>query len=231
MEFVWISLGVLGALLLLLILMLLFGKAKIRIASKPDSDVKVALVICGIRIRILPLDKGIFKERQNSKIFKQIQEKIQENRQKKIAKREAGEYVPNFWQQMSLTFKLLKAVKKRVHNDLHIHVRRFRIEVASPDAAQTAILYGSLVGVCSWFWQWVQATWARVDRRRGAMSVYPNYLKTESSAEIDITLKMNTIKALFVIFDMIDAAKEENQKAEEQANLKAANQSSVKPIS
>ncbi|MBR5615429.1 MAG: hypothetical protein IKW66_01280, partial [Clostridia bacterium] len=122
MEFVWISLGVLGALLLLLLLMILFGKAQIRIASTSKSDVNVALVICGIRIRILPLDKGIFREKQNSKIFKQIQEKAHENKQKKIAKREAGEYVPDFWDQLKLTFRLLKIAQKKVHNDLHIHV-------------------------------------------------------------------------------------------------------------
>ena len=223
MKYVWISLGVLGALLLFLIMKFLFGKAKIRIAASAES-VKVMLVICGIRIWILPLKKGIFREGKKSRIYQQIQEKSRENKLKKIAKREAGEYVPSFLDQMELIFKLLKIAQDKVHNKLRIQVRCFRIEVASSDAAQTAILYGSLVGVCSWLWEWIQATWADVDRKRGAMSVYPNYLKTQSSAEIDITLKMNTVKALFVIFDMIDAAKIESQKAEKRAEKKAKNQ-------
>ena len=222
MTFVWISLGVIGALLLLLTLMFLFGKAKIRIAAS-SSSVEVVLAICGIRFRILPLKKGILKKGTDSKILQQIQLKAQENKLKKIAKREAGEYVPNFLEQMQLVFTLLKIAQNKVHNKLRIRVKRFRIEVASPDAAQTAILYGSVVGVCAWFWEWVQATLAVVERRRGEMQVYPNYLKTQGSTEIDITLKMNTIKALQVIFDMIDAFKEESQKAEERAEKKAAN--------
>lgn len=220
MKYFWISLGVLGALLLFAILMFLFGKAKIRIAAS-SSNVKVMLVICGIRIWILPIKKGILKKGKKSKLVQEIQLITQENKLKKIAKREAGEYVPNFLEQLQLVFALLKIAQNKVHNKLSIRVKRFRIEVAAPDAAQTAILYGSLVGVCAWFWEWMQATWARVERRPGEMQVYPNYLKTQGSAEIDITLKMNLLKALLVIFDMIDAYKDESKKAEEKAQKKA----------
>lgn len=217
MKVLWISLGVLGALILLLFLMLLFGKAKIRIAASSTS-VKVMLGICGIRIWILPLNKGIFKKGKNSKLFQTIQTKSRESKLEKQAKRASGEYVPSSMDQLQTVFTLLKVAKNKVHDKLRIRVKRFYIEVASPDAAQTAILYGSVVGVCAWFWEWVQATWADVERRRGAMQVYPNYLKTQGSVDIDIILKMNTLKALLVVFGMIDAYKDEQKKAEEKAS-------------
>jgi len=216
MKILWISLGILGSLVLLLILMFFFGKAKIRIAASSTS-VKVMLGICGIRIWILPLSKGIFKKGKNSKLFQIFRTKSQENKLAKQAKRESGEPVPNFMDQLQTVFTLLKVAQNKVQNKLHVRVKKFRIEVASPDAAQTAILYGSVVGVCAWFWEWVQATWASIERRRGAMQVYPNYLKTQSSAEIDIILKMSPMKALSVVFGMIDAYKDEMKKTEEKS--------------
>ena len=216
MKILWICLGSLGALIALVILLLLFGKAKIRIAAS-SSSVKVMLIICGIRIWILPLNKGIFKKGKNSEIFKKLQTKSQERKLANEEKRATGEHVPNFLDHVQLVFTLLKVAQTKVQDKLRICVKKFYIEVASPDAAQTAILYGSIVGICAWFWEWVQASWAIIDRRRGAMKVYPNYLKTQSSAEIDIVLRMNPIQALTVVFGMIDAYKDEKKKSEKTA--------------
>ena len=219
MKILWIILGALGALLLLLILLLLFGKAKLRIAASA-SQVKVMLSVLGFRIWILPTSKGILKDGKNSKLIQKIQTSSKKKKELKKAKRAAGEPVPNLLENLQMVVALLKSIQTKLKHKLRIRVRRFRVEVAAPDAAQTAILYGATVGVCSLLWEWIQANVADVDRRRGAMTVTPNYLKTQSSAEIDIVIKMHALKALFVIFDMINVSKSETQKAEQKATIR-----------
>ena len=225
MKYVWIALGVLGALLVILLLALLFGKAKIRIAASA-TKVKVMISICGIRIWILPLKKGILKDGKDSKIARKMQEKSKQKKELKQKKKAAGEPIPNLLENLQLIFSLLKTVQAKVKDKFTIRVRKFRVEVATPDAAQTAILYGAVVGACSLFWEWVQSSLAVVQRRRGAMQVVPNYLKTQSSAEIDIVLKMRGLKALFTVFSIIDAYKDELQKAELKAAARMENSKS-----
>ncbi len=217
MKYVWIALGVLGALLVILLLALLFGRAKIRIAASA-TKVKVMISICGFRIWILPLKKGILKNGKDSRIARKMQEKSKRKKEEKQKKIVAGEPIPNLLDNLQLVFSLLKTVQAKLKDKFTIRVRKFRVEVASPDAAQTAILYGAVVGACSLFWEWIQASMAVVQRKRGAMQVIPNYLKTQSSAEIDVVLNMHGLKALFTVFSIMDAYKKEFQKAE----LKAA---------
>ena len=219
MKVLWIILGALGALLLLLILLLLFGRAKIRIAASA-SRVKVMLSVLGFRIWILPTNKGILKDGKDSKLIQKLQTNSKKKKEMKKAKRDAGEPVPNLLENLQMVAALLKAVRAKLKHKLRIRVRLFRVEVAAPDAAQTAILYGATVGACSLLWEWIQANVAEVDRRRGAMSVTPNYLKTQSNAEIDFVIKIHALKALFIVFDIINVSKTEAQKAEQKAALR-----------
>lgn len=213
MKYVWITLGVL---LGILILKLLFGKSKLRIAASA-TQVKVLLTVCGIRFWILPTKKGILKDGKDSKIIRKMRQKNKKRKEEKQAKQEAGKPLPSLTDQLQSVFTLIQLTQSKLQDKLSIRVRSFKIEVASPDAAQTAVLYGSVVGLCSWFWEWVQATVSIVRRKRGAMWVAPNYLKTQSSADIDITLKIHTLRSLFIFFSLIDAYKEEMKKAEEKA--------------
>ena len=213
MKYVWIALG---ALLGLLILKLLFGKTKLRIAASA-TQVKVLLSICGIRIWILPTKRGILKKGKDSRVIIKMREKRKEKKTEKLAKRAAGEFVPEITDQLKLVFTMIKLAQNKLQDKLIIHVRAFRIEVASKDAAQTAVLYGSVVGLCSWFWEWVQATTSIVRRRKKAMQVVPCFIKTHPSAEIDITLKVHTLRGLFTVFSLIDAYKLEMEKIENAA--------------
>ena len=213
MKYVWIALG---GLLGILILSLFFGKSKIRIAASA-TRVQVYLSVCGIRIWILPMKKGILKKGSDSKILRKMQEKSLEKKELKRARRAAGEPLPTLTDNLQIVFTLIRVTQEKLQDKLSIRVKKFCIEVASSDAAQTAILYGSVVGLCSWFWEWVQATVSIIKRRKGAMKVVPNFLKTQSSAEIDVILKMNTMRALFLVFTLIDTYKNETQKAEEKA--------------
>ena len=213
MKYVWITLGVL---LGWLILSLLFGKTKLRIAASA-TQIEVLLIICGIRIWILPTKRGILKKGSDSKIVRKMQEKRQEKKKEKLAKRAAGEYLPSLSDQLETVFAMIRLAQNKLQDKLIIRVKTFRIEVASDDAAKTAVLYGSVVGLCSWFWEWVQANISIIQRKRGAMLVVPNFIKTQSSAEIDITLKIHTLRGLFTIFSLIDSYKELMQKAEDKA--------------
>ena len=82
MKYVWIALGVL---LGFLILKLLFGKTKLRIAASA-TQVKVLLTVCGIRIWILPTRKGILKKGKDSKIVRKMQQSSQRRKEEKRIK-------------------------------------------------------------------------------------------------------------------------------------------------
>ena len=212
MKYVWIALGVL---LGWLILSLLLGKIKIRIAASA-TQVKLWISICGIRIWILPTKRGILKKGSDSRIVRKMRQKRKEKKEEKKAKREAGEYIPTLSEQLETVFTIVRLAQSKLQDKLIICVKSFKIEVASQDAAKTAVLYGSVVGLCSWFWEWVQASISIVQRRRGAMKVVPNFIKTQSSAEIDMILKIRTLQGLFTVFSLIDSYKEEAQKAEDE---------------
>lgn len=216
MNILWITLGIIGVLLVIFILILLFGKAKIRIIADA-TQVKAYLSLFGIRFWILPLKKGVFKKGKDSRLARRFQRWNDERKELKQQKKALGVPVPNLMENLQLIFTLLKAVQSKLKDKLSIRVRKFTIEVSAADAAQTAVLYGAVVSVCSWFWEWIQATISIVDRKKGAMRVVPNYLKTQSSAKIDIILKMKGLKALFLVFEMIDAYKDESELIEENA--------------
>ena len=216
MKYVWIALG---SLLGLLILSLLFGKSKLRIAASA-TQVRVLLTVCGIRIWILPTEWGILENGSDSRIVRKLQKKRQKRKKERQAKKAAGEYLPTLPEQLDIVFTLVKLAQHKLQDRLSIRVKSFNVEVATQDAAQTAVLYGSVVGLCSWFWEWVQANISIIQRKRGAMRVVPNFIKTKSSAEIDIILKIHTLRSLFIMFSLIDSYKEELKKAEKRVSQK-----------
>ena len=211
----WIILGCIGALLLLLVLVLLLGMAKIRIAASGER-LKLMLSLFGVGVWLLPTKKG-----KKSKLLKKFRDGQKQKKAEKQAKRAAGEPLPNLIENLEMIFVLLKLAQKKLDRKLQLRVHRFHIEVATPDAAQTALLYGTVVGVSATLWEWIQLNVADVIRKPGEMAVYPNYQKSLGSADIDITFKLRGIKALFLAFEMIDAYKEESAKTAKKVQARA----------
>ena len=216
MTLLWIILGSLAGLILLLLLFLLLGKAKFHIAASADR-VKVMISLWGYHLWILPTEKGILKRGKKSKLLQKLQDSRNRSKIEKKVKQEAGIPTPTVLDNLELILRILKIARGKLNKKLKICVNRFHIEIASPDAAQTAILYGSLIGVISIMWEWIQTNIAEVERKPGQMQVIPNYQKTIGKADIDITFKMRGLKAMFVFFELMDTYKDEKKKTSQKA--------------
>lgn len=211
MYILWTILGVLGGLLLIALLILLLGSATIKISVK--HSVKVVFSVGGIRFWLYPLRS----DRADSEAEERwIRKQMKKRKQKKKAERAqiaAGKPVPNMLENLQMTVALVKLAHEQVRGRFTIHVHRFHITVGAADAAQTAILYGAVVGITSTFMQWIHSQFAPIERSTKAMSVTPDYVTGQNTADVDIVLKMSLIRALGIISKMFDAYHDEKDKA------------------
>ena len=220
MEILWIILGVLGSLLLVALLFLLFGKARIRISV--SNGVRVSFLIGSKRFWIYPLTFDQAETEAEARWIKKQLKRRKKRKKTEQAQISAGKPVPNTLEKLQMTVAIVKAVHAQIRGRFTIQVRRFHITVGAPDAAQTAILYGAVVGIASTFMQWIHFQLAPVERSATAMSVIPDYVNGENSADIDIVLKMSLFRALGVATQIIDVYHDEKDRAIVKASRRLA---------
>ncbi len=201
---IFIILGVLLALILLLLLLLIFGKASIRLIFR--GDLTVVLSVLGIRLQLVPSSKKPKSERAKRREAL----KKQKRKQKKALQKaqNAGKPQPNLLENLEMIFSIVKLAHRKLRGKLIIQINRFSIRVATGDAAKTAILYGAVTGACVGFWQWVDADISPVRRKTGAMEVVPDYLATQSSADLDLLLGMKLLPGLIIAASLFNAFKQ-----------------------
>ena len=93
MNILWIVLGVIVALLAILVMVLIWGKAKIRITVR--ESVKVVFSVGGIRFWLYPLKYDIAESREELLWIKKARAKRRKQKKLQKAQIAAGHPVPN----------------------------------------------------------------------------------------------------------------------------------------
>ena len=211
MKTLWIIFGILVGLLVILLAALFLGKAKIKI--RIQNTVKVVFSVGGLRFWLYPMKYDAAENQAEARWIKKNLVKRRQKRKKEQADRAAGKPVPNMLDNLQTAFSLIKQAREHIGGKLHISVHRFHLRVAANDAAQTAILYGAVVGIASTMMQWIHTHIAPIERNKKAITVTPDYVTGQSDADVDIVLNMSLFHALIVISHMYDAYREEQEKA------------------
>lgn len=219
-------LAVIGALLVLLLLFLLLGKAKLRVIYR--NEVKVFLYVLGIRFRIYP-EKPLKPDSKAAK--KRALKKQERKRKRKLQKAQdvaAGKPTPNLVENIQMILAILKTAYKKARGKMIVRVRCFRISVATGDAATTAILYGHVITAATLLLQWINSCVNPIKRSEDAMRIYPDFLSSKSDAEVDIEIGLRLIRGILLGITLLSSFHSEKAKAVRCAQKRLAKKQAAK---
>lgn len=234
---------ILGAILVSAVLIFFFGNAKIRVISK--DQIRVVASICGIPFTIYPEKKDAPKKprnlarcrnpeavlRRELKRQQRAKEKAERKKQKaakraaKRAEKKIGipqKYcpVPNIKENLEMVLALLKKFYYKTRGKIRIRINKLHIRVSADEAAHTAILYGVVTQLLHTIITYVENNYALLEGRDENLSVTPDYVSTECSADVDIVLSAKIWRALFIFIEMVDAYDAEKKIAYRKAALR-----------
>ncbi len=239
MIVLWIVLAIIA----LIALIILFGNVGIRIVCR--EKLRVVASVCGIRFTLVsdkdpkeqaPRDltkcrnpKAVLKKelkRQRKEAKKAEKRRIKaERKAAKKAERKAEAAAqnlptPNLKENLDMILALIKKLYRETKGHIRIYVRRLHITVGSDDAAKTAILYGVAVQSVTYICSIIDKGFNRIRRHDGDMTVMPDYVSGQSSADIDLTCKVKIRRLIGSGLRMLMAYRKEKGRALKRATLR-----------
>jgi hypothetical protein len=103
---------------------------------------------------------------------------------------------------MTMIAELLQAILKGTHKGVHVHLCRLHVNVAGQDAAQTALITGSL-------WAALANLLSVLDRltrlriKHADVSITPDYTGDKTRTEFDLVMSCNLYRALGIVLPLI----------------------------
>ena len=234
---------ILGVILVAAVLIFFFGNAKIRILTK--DQIRVVASVCGISFTIYPDKKDSQKKPKNlarcrnpeailrRELRRQERAKAKAERKKERAARKAAKRsekkigipqkycpVPNIKENLEMVLALLKKFYYKTRGKVRIRINKLHIRVSADEAAHTAILYGIVTQLLHTIITYVENNYALLEGRDENISVNPDYVSTECSADVDIVFSAKIWRALFIVIEMVDAYDAEKKIAYRKAALR-----------
>ena len=199
-----------------------------RVTIEMQDELKLYVTFAGIRINILPKKPKKYKisdytpekiakrdakaalkaekkakkkaEKAKAKSKKKEEQKKLTKAQKKALKAKKKASRPLLPDTVSLFANVLKLFFSGLFRKLHVHVARIRINVGSPDAASTAMMY---VGICNA----LNPVFALIEkhsnlhgRKRADIEIYPDFLSDELKIDAKVGFAMSLGGLLGVLF-------------------------------
>ena len=234
-----IALSIIGGILLLILLALFCGSARVRLTL--DGDVAVSISVLGIRKRLFPRaasnktlrDVADCRDperllRKEEKKRQKAAAKVLKKERKRKKKGEAAESAqkpapaPNLKENLDMVLALIKRAYTLTKGKIGIEFRKMHLFVATKDAAQTAILYGIVLQASSYLLQWVEDHFHHISRKDGDVTVEPDFLSETPSAELDIRLSVRLFRAIGIGLGMFRAYLAERKRARRRAAKRAS---------
>ena len=235
---------ILGAILVSAVLIFFLGNAKIRVVTK--DQIRVIASICGISFTIYPDKKAASNKKPRNlarcrnpeavlrrELKRQERAKAKAERKKERAARKAAKRsekkigipqkycpVPNIKENLEMVLALLKKFYYKTRGKIRIRINKLHIRVSADEAAHTAILYGVVTQLLHTIITYVENNYALLEGRDKNLSVTPDYVSTECSADVDIVLSAKIWRALVIFIDMVDAYDAEKKIAYRKATLR-----------
>ena len=189
---------IIGIILFLILLVLLLLLLKVRINIIFDGSLTVYVKALFFKIKLFPSSKK--KKGKPKKEKKKKKQKKEKEKQKPDADDAQGEAPakPTVVDYIGIILDVVKLFFKRFAKHLHIRLATVYIKVASPDAAQTAMLYGATSQAVAYLVEGLNAI-TNLDRLKSSrIEVFPDFSSDKLEAKINITFSIR----LFGVVDM-----------------------------
>ncbi len=236
-----IILGIVFGIIVLLLLTVLFGRAKLRITCQ--GKLRVVASILGIRFtlysdkpkkkrhRLLHRcddpDRVLARElrRQKRKLKKQerkLRRKLRKKQSRKTRQIKKGQPDPNIVENLQMIQELLKKLYQLTRGSMKVRVRRMHVYIGTEDAAKTAVTYGVVVQSAAYLLEFIDTFFAKIHRKEGAMKIVPNYLSETTTSDIDISLSIGLRRAISIGLGLYSSYKSERRTALKKARARVA---------
>ncbi len=191
--------------LILLFFVFLFSLRAVITIGYSD-ELSLSLRVLFIKIKLLPKKKSGKRVRSMSKkksekikLKKQQkadkkaekkrlskQKKDEEKRQKKKEKKSIGEIIDT----VDLVLVLVKVILKRFFGHLRVDVARFRIKVATPDPATTAIAYGTVSQTVAYLFEILRNNKNVRGLQKADIDISTDFLSDTPTADIKLAFSL-----------------------------------------
>ena len=203
-----------SAVILALLIFILFTRVKIVLEA--DADAKVFLKVHFFTLQLYP------KKEKKLKISdytpKRLKQKAQKSKRsleksKKKAKKTSGTSKGTSKEKQKLTYTdiveltelvvaLLKTFFPKINRHLKLELTKVHINVASEDAAKTAIAYGAVSAAVSTLVDYLDNTLTVKPRTERDIAVYPDFLSEKSSVDIRICASLRAWQIVDIAFSL-----------------------------
>ncbi len=202
------------------ILLFFFLLAMIRaeVIIKYADDFALAVKICGIKINILPARKkrvrirdftpkkiAARRAREQKKAEKaaakkkaKAAEKAAKRREQELKRRGKLKKKP-IGETISLILALVRTAVGRFARHLRVRIARLYINVATGDAAKTALLYGTISQSVAYIAALLDSVGTLTGARRADVDVHADYLSEATTADIEIGFSLR----VWQVFDIL----------------------------
>ena len=197
-----------------LLLFMLF-MLRVSVKAKVDGDMKLTLGVWIFRIPLYPgKEKTLKLSDYKIKKFRKKQAKLEEAKSGKKPKKkptghklsasktkmvEADDSEGDITELISTIISVVKVFFERFGHHLHIKLKRLVIIIATPDAAKTAVLYGTVCGAVQCLVELLSNTVHLKVPNSDDIRVEPDFTSEKTSAQVDITFSLR----VYQIFDIL----------------------------
>lgn len=212
-----VILAILGGLLLLFGLLLLL---RVGVQLRYDGSFSVKLKVLFLSFTLFPKKEKLCIKGQPPSEKKEKKKK--QKKEKAVSKKPDFSELFSFYRQL-FTEVILPALG-RLLKHLHLRVDQLQIEIASEDAAKTALLYGSAVSGGTAFLEFLRNITHLKMGREEEIYIRSRFDKTEGSCRVRITLSLCMWQAVHILLPALMKYLLLQQKKEQQAEKETLKQ-------
>ena len=160
-----------------------------------EDELRVYLRVLFLKIKLYPSKKKKFNQRKHEK-----KKKKKESAKSSVLKeRDEIKSKPTLLENISTITEIVRTFFKHFSKHLHVKLTKIHIKVATPDAAETAILYGAVSGAVACLVELIDSITNLGRIKQSSIAVEPDFLSEKSIARLNISLYINSFGAIIVI--------------------------------
>lgn len=220
-----IALLAVAGVVFLLLLLLIFGRAKLRVTCR--DEVSVSLRILLLRLRLYPQKnaesgpsrfcrhprRALARELRRQRREAKRAEKKRLKKKKKAAQT-ANLPKPNLRENLSMITALVKDAYRATKGKIRLRSLRMHIVVGTGDAAETALLWGGVSACSSVLLTWLDRHFMPIEDNTGNIDIRPDFAGGETCADIDLEFSVRLFSALRIVLALRNSYNEEKTKAQ-----------------
>ena len=180
-----------------LVALILATKATINIVY--EDQLKIYLKVLFLKFRLYPERKKKF----NIRAYEKKQKKEQNPLNIKLIDSSKANAKAGIVDNIKTISSILSVLFKTFTKHLHVKLAKIHIKIATPDAAQTAILYGAASASLAYVVELLDSYTKLHTIKERSIYIEPDFLSEKSEIKINISLSLSVFGALITIINTV----------------------------